>query len=53
MSENADRIMADLDSIKRKLNSMPTTRECWAYVLGFATCGAFVIALAVFAPVVV
>lgn len=40
-----DGLHANLDAIKRKLNMMPTTRECWAFVSGFAMCGAFVIAI--------
>jgi len=40
-----DRVDQHISAIRQKLNSMPTKRECWAFVLGFAMGGAFVIAL--------
>jgi hypothetical protein len=40
-----DRIDQHISAIRQKLNSMPTTRECWAFVLGFAMCGAFIVGL--------
>lgn len=39
----------DLDVIERKLRRMPTTRECVAFLLGFAMCAALLLSLALVA----
>lgn len=33
----------DLTKINAKLERLPTTRECWAFVIGFGTCAAVVV----------
>jgi len=38
-----DTINEHIASINRKLNGMPTTRECWAFVAGFAFGAIFVL----------
>lgn len=48
-----DEITRDLESMKRKLDRMPTKRECFAFVLGFGMATAAVVVVAVFGTLTV